>query len=158
MSNLDKMLDEALRQKYGVAWLDEQLALRTRCCAVMVVDMCGFTRTCENEGLAQALLDIRAMQRVVEAATKKSQGRVVKFEADNAYCSFTSIPLALTAAGRMVDRSVCSVGIGWGVTVFCDNDFYGLEVNLASKLAEDQGQAGDILLTRAAAAIRSGHS
>ena len=45
-----------------------------------------------------------------------------------------------------------SIGIGWGelLMIADDDDFYGNELNLASKLGEDIAEAGETLLTEAA--------
>lgn len=48
------------------------------------------------------------------------------------------------------DRIEVAVGIGHGPILLADHDFFGDEVNLASKLGEDIAGHGEILLTQAA--------
>ena len=50
-------------------------------------------------------------------------------------------------------RLYASIGIGFGdILVLADEDLFGDEVNLASKLGEDVAQGGMVLLTEAARA------
>ena len=48
-----------------------------------------------------------------------------------------------------------SYGIGYGDVLDLDEDMFGLEVNLASKLGEDLAEPGEALLTPSAAAAVS---
>ena len=50
------------------------------------------------------------------------------------------------------DHVKFSYGIGWGEVLDIEEDVFGLEVNLASKLGEDLAEPGEALLTPAAAA------
>ena len=91
-------------------------------------------------------------------------GRVVKVEADSLMLAF---PCAATACrgvdameralrrvnrGRPTDEQLAfSYGIGFGPVLELEDDVFGLEVNLASKLGEDLARPGEALLTPAAA-------
>jgi class 3 adenylate cyclase len=50
------------------------------------------------------------------------------------------------------ERFHFSYGIGYGEVLDLEDDVFGLEVNLASKLGEDLARPGQVLLTPAAAA------
>jgi class 3 adenylate cyclase len=49
------------------------------------------------------------------------------------------------------DRLRFSYGIGFGDVLELEEDVFGLEVNLASKLGEDHARPGEVLLTSSAA-------
>lgn len=133
---------------------------------VMVLDMCGFSRITARHGIIHFLALIRRMQRAVLPIVERHHGRVVRTEADNVFALFETVPRALTAATRMheaLDRINAvlpedwdvhvGIGIGYGpMLVVGDDDVYGHEMNLASKLGEDTATAGQTLLTEAAAA------
>ena len=58
--------------------------------------------------------------------------------------------------GRVTDEQLCfSYGIGYGDMLDLEEDLFGLEVNLASKLGEDLAKPGEALLTPTAAAALS---
>jgi class 3 adenylate cyclase len=93
------------------------------------------------------------------------EGEIVKVEGDSLLVRFDDA----TAACRGVDaleeclrrlnrgrpeneQLVFSYGIGYGDVLDLEQDLFGLEVNLASKLGEDLAQPGEALLTPAAAA------
>ncbi len=88
----------------------------------------------------------------------------MKAEADNLYCLFETVDEAVKSSREIISRLntvnvllpadrrlYASIGIGFGdVLVLEDEDLFGDEVNLASKLGEDVAQGGDVLLTEAA--------
>jgi class 3 adenylate cyclase len=133
---------------------------------VLVLDMCGFSRLTLRYGIIHFLAMIRRMQVVVAPIVERAGGRVVKTEADNLFAAFPDVPQALTAARRIGAELArqneilpddwdlhVGIGIGYGdVLMVGGGDFFGGEVNLASKLGEDLAAAGDVLLTEAAAA------
>lgn len=140
---------------------------RTR--AVFVLDMAGFSLSVQRHGIIHHLARIHRMRAVAGAAVRDCGGTVVKFEADNAFATFDTVAAAVRAATRInrdlasandaasVENTVhVSVGIGYGSILLACDDFYGDEVNLASKLGEDIGGHGEVLLTdRAKRALRS---
>jgi class 3 adenylate cyclase len=91
---------------------------------------------------------------------------LLKAEADNLYCLFGDVNSAVKAAREIIRqlttvnvllpatrRLYASIGIGFGdILVLEDEDLFGDEVNLASKLGEDVAQGGMVLLTEAARA------
>jgi adenylate cyclase len=134
--------------------------------AVLVLDMCGFSRLSLRHGIVHFLAMIRRMQRVVAPVVEGAGGQVIKTEADNLFATFADVPPAVRAARRIgVDLARhnavlprdwdvhVSIGIGYGELLLVGReDLYGCELNLASKLGEDLAGPGEILLTAAAQA------
>ncbi len=132
--------------------------------AIMVLDMAGFSRLTIKHGIIHFLAMIRRMQVTIVPIIRHGRGRVVISEADNVFAVFSTVAQSVAAAkrihaelGRMnevlpEDWDIhVSIGIGYGdVLMVGDHDFFGSELNLASKLGEDVATAGDILVTAAA--------
>lgn len=132
--------------------------------AIMVLDMAGFSRLTIKHGIIHFLAMIRRMQIAVVPLVRKGRGRIVKSEADNIFAVFPTVPLAVTVASRIQAELArmneilpedwdihVSIGIGYGdVLMVGEDDFFGSELNLASKLGEDIANAGELLLTAAA--------
>jgi len=131
---------------------------------VLVLDMAGFSMSVQRHGIIHHLAKIHRMRDIVGEVTESLRGVVVKFEADNAFLTFGTVATAICAALCAKDRFAesnrvtakedgieASIGIGYGPIILADHDFYGDEVNLASKLGEDLAENGEVLLTQAAA-------
>jgi len=128
---------------------------------IMVVDMSGFTRLSREHGIVHYLSMVRRMQITSRPIIESYQGQVVRFEADNAYARFTNpgdaisaavaLNLAMDAANIITPDELdirISCGIDHGKCLIPDvSDFYGTPVNNASKLGEDLGEPGQILVT-----------
>lgn len=133
--------------------------------AVLALDMSGFSRTTRQRGIVAFLLMIHRMKQLAGSAIAAEGGVVVKAEADNLYCLFDGVAQAVRAAqaihaalddeNRACAEERClyaAIGIGYGrILHLPGEDLFGDEVNLACKLGEDIAQAGQILLTAAAA-------
>ena len=124
--------------------------------AIVVIDMVGFSRKTQVNGIIPALQEIHLLQDIAIPILEKHGGRVFKVDADNLYVVFADAQLALQATDHLLvhlnaaDIHV-SIGIGYGeVLVIGDDDLYGHEMNLASKLGEDIAGNDEILLTEAA--------
>ena len=106
----------------------------------------------------------RDLQNIVRPVVAGSGGRVIKTDADNVFATFDDAPAALAAA-RAIQRSLdaanaflpedwdlhASIGIGYGPLLVVDEeDLFGSEMNVASKLGEDIAGRGEILLSVAA--------
>lgn len=140
--------------------------IRTGC--IVVVDQAGFTRNVLEHSTADALSDVWLMRRELIPVFRQFGGEVFKVDADNLYVFFDRVEPALEAsakahrtliaASRKRKRPVAAcIGIGYGELFYIssEDDYYGPEVNLASKLGEDVAEAGETFLTEAAvAAIR----
>jgi class 3 adenylate cyclase len=132
--------------------------------AVWVLDMCGFSRLTVRYGITHFLAMIQRLHQLVRPIVIEHGGRVVKTEADNVFAAFPEVGAAVAAARRVQERLAtanaflpedwdlhASIGIGYGeILVIGDDDFYGNELNLASKLGEDVAGPGEIYLTEAA--------
>lgn len=128
---------------------------------IMVLDMSGFTRATQQGNIISFLLSINQMQRLVVPVVKEHGGLLVRAEHDNLTCLFDRVQDALAASSEITARLesanvilpsdkelYCSIGIGYGSILNVANEtIYGNEVNLASKLGEDIGNLGDVLLT-----------
>ena len=147
-------IDRAIRDRF------------TRTLAVLVMDMSGFSRLTQRYGIIHFLAMIERMHDLVlpVVSAPRFGGRLLKLAADNVYAVFPDAPLALDAARevhRRLDAAnqvlpadwdvhVC-IGIGYGdVLAVGDDEVYGSEMNLASKLGEDVACGGETLLTEAA--------
>ena len=132
--------------------------------AVMVLDMCGFSRLTMRHGITHFLAMIHRLHGIVGPIVAAREGRVVKTEADNVFAIFPDVAPAVAAAGDIQERLRAanavlpedwdlhaSLGIGYGELLMVDGeDLYGNEMNLASKLGEDVAGSGEIFLTAAA--------
>jgi adenylate cyclase len=117
--------------------------------ATMEADLAGFVRFTEEEGEAEAL-DL--VERFVDAVeeTLPSGARVVKNIGDGVMIVGND-PGELTDWARSFQRSFEQrarprIGIHYGNTVYRDGDYYGRNVNLASRVVE-RAHAGEVLVT-----------
>ena len=132
---------------------------RTR--AVLVLDMCGFSRLTMRYGITHFLAMIRRLVTIVRPVVADAGGQIVKTEADNVYATFDDVPQALAAA-RAIQGSLAAantflpedwdlhaaIGIGYGpLLLIGEHDLYGSEMNVASKLGEDVAGRGEVLLS-----------
>jgi class 3 adenylate cyclase len=133
--------------------------------AVWVLDMCGFSRLTMRYGITHFLAMIHRLHGIVRPLVTRNKGRIVKTDADNVFAVFDRVEAALEAARDVQEHLAtanaflpedwdlhASIGIGWGelLMIANDDDFFGNELNLASKLGEDIAEAGETLLTEAA--------
>ena len=127
--------------------------------AILILDQSGFTRILFEHGVELALDLVWRMRRVAIPVLRDFGGEVYKVDADNIYSFFTSVDAALdaaTAAHRALaedEQGIAgSVGIGYGTFLHLpsEDDYFGGEVNVASKLGEDIAAARETLLTEAA--------
>ncbi len=164
---LQEMLDHPDRQDRLTAEIERLFGQRK---AVMVLDMSGFSRTTQTHGIVSFLLMIHQMHVLTRPCIADHRGVTVKEEADNLYCLFDTPHDALQAAAAIhrtlgtanqllaEERKLyASIGIGYGDILYIgDEDLFGNEVNLASKLGEDIAERGETLLTGAARAALPG--
>ena len=149
---LRAQIDEAITQAF------------VRPVAMLVLDMCGFSRITASHGIIHFLALIHRMEQAARPAIAANGGEVVKQEADNLFAVFTHPQNALEAALdilRALDamntvqppesQLLASVGIGYGPTlVVAGKDLFGHEMNIACKLGEDIAGPGQVLLTQEA--------
>ena len=164
-AELARLLDARNEHPESLAEIDAEIWQRfghTR--AVLVLDMCGFSRLTMRYGITHFLAMIRRLQTIVRPVIAAGGGHVVKTEADNVFATFDDVPQALATA-RAIQRSLdaantflpedwdlhAAIGIGYGPLILVgDDDLFGSEMNIASKLGEDVAGRGEILLSEAA--------
>ena len=160
--NLMKLLDELGEHPERIEEITERIeSIFEQERTIMVLDMSGFTRATQQGNIISFLLSINQMQRLVTPVVEDNSGLVVRAEHDNLTCLFDSVDDAIAASREVRERLesanvilpsdkelYASIGIGHGQILNIDNEaIYGNEVNLASKLGEDIGGLGDVLLT-----------
>ncbi len=132
--------------------------------AILVLDMCGFSRITQSHGIIHFLAMIHQMEQAARPAIDGNGGEIIKQEADNLFAVFNTPGQALEAAldtlrALQAMNTVLpperilnvSAGIGFGPTlVIAHQDLFGPEMNCACKLGEDIAGANEILLTEAA--------
>ena len=118
--------------------------------AIAFADLAGYTRLTEEEG---ELTAVDAVERFIEAVevTLPDEARVIKTIGDEAMI-VGSDPAALTdwAVGfqsLQTERPLPRIAIHYGVALYRDGDYYGREVNIASRVAA-RSAAGEVLVTR----------
>lgn len=162
-SLLDEIIDQPERREELEGQIDESFVAER---AVLVIDMSGFTRTTQAHGIIEYLLVIRRLRALATTIVAERGGDIVKSEADNLFCVFPDVAVAVDASREIVagvraanvalpanEELYLSIGIGFGrVVLIGGEDVMGNEVNLACKLGEDVADHGQVLLTEAARA------
>jgi len=132
--------------------------------AVMFTDLSGFSRNVAKFGILHFLQIIFEKQQLLIPVVQHHGGVLVKSEADSMLLIFPSASEAVIAGVEMQracervnvgrpeeDRMILCLGIGHGrMLKIGDEDVFGHEVNLASKLGEDTAKGHEILVTPAA--------
>ena len=120
--------------------------------AVMFTDMAGFSSETSSRGILSALTRVYIAQEILAAAIEQNEGAVLKSMGDSLLAIFKNPDSAYNCAtdlSRSELYSSLTIGIGYGkVLQFGKLDIYGEEVNLASRLAEDLGTGGQLLVTK----------
>jgi adenylate cyclase len=118
--------------------------------AIAFADLTGYTRMTEEEG---ELTAVDAVERFVDAVenTLPDEARVIKTIGDEAMIVGPD-PAALTdwAVGFQRlhrERPLPRIAIHYGVALFRDGDYYGRDVNIASRVAA-RAAGGEVLVTR----------
>jgi class 3 adenylate cyclase len=169
-AELSRLLDARNEHPESLAEIDAEIWRRFgRTRAVLVLDMCGFSRLTMRYGITHFLAMIRRLQTIVRPVIAAGGGTLIKTEADNVFATFGDVQPALATA-RAIQRSLdaanvflpedwdlhASIGIGYGPLLFVgaessdEQDLFGSEMNIASKLGEDVAGRGEILLSEAA--------
>ncbi|MCX5745364.1 MAG: adenylate/guanylate cyclase domain-containing protein [Proteobacteria bacterium] len=166
-TRLWRLVEERTRPGADVAAIDARIwSLFGDDWAVMATDLSGFSRNVAKFGITHFLQIIHEQQRLLVPVIEAHDGIVVKSEADSFLLLFKTVPSAVTAALAMQqtcakvnarrhveEQIILCLGIGYGrVLKIGDEDVFGHEVNLASKLGEDIARGGEVLLTPGARA------
>jgi adenylate cyclase len=142
-------IDQRIWDLFGERW------------AVMFTDLSGFSRHVAEFGIVHFLQVIHESQRVLVPVIEERDGILLKTEGDSMLVMFRNPAKALACSIAMQgvleeynkdrsasERVLLCVGLGYGdVLRIGDDDVFGAEVNAASKLGEDEADAGDILVT-----------
>lgn len=134
--------------------------------AIVFTDTADFTLRTARDGILHFLMVFERVTEVAEPVLRRTGGELVKAEGDSFLIRYRDVGaacrgvMALDAAlqrlnsGRPENEQVhFSYGIGYGDVLDIEDDMFGLEVNLASKLGEDLAEPGEALLTPSAAAV-----
>jgi len=145
--------EDDLRERYG------------RTCAVVVIDSSGFTRTTREHGIMYVLSKLQQMREAIIPVLNRNKCFSYITEADSFIALFPDVECAFNAvlesAQAVCDRRIMftperpykiDAGIGYGSLLITGGhgEFFGSEMNLASKLGEDTAQANQLLITDAA--------
>jgi adenylate cyclase len=132
---------------------------------IVFTDTADFTLRTARDGILHFLMVFDTATSVCQKVVKRTGGETVKVEGDSLLLRYDDANdavrsvLALDEAIQAYNRGQpeneqvhFSYGIGFGDVLDTDDDMFGLEVNLASKLGEDLAEPGEALLTASAAA------
>jgi adenylate cyclase len=117
--------------------------------AIAFADLAGYTRYTEEEGEEEALSSV---ERFVEGVsnTLPEDARVVKTIGDEVMVVGQNIGAlvdwAVGFTGLFDERPEPRIGIHWGTTLYRDGDYFGREINLASRVVA-RARGGEVLVT-----------
>jgi adenylate cyclase len=117
--------------------------------AIAFADLAGYTRFTEEEGEEEALSSV---ERFVEGVTNTlpDDARVVKTIGDEVMVVGNDIHAlvdwAVGFVGLFDERPEPRIGLHWGTTLYRDGDYFGREVNLASRVVA-RARGGEVLVT-----------
>jgi class 3 adenylate cyclase len=141
-------VDRAIWDEFGGEW------------AVLFTDLVGFSRQVSRFGIIHFLQVIHEQQKLLRPLLERDGGLFVKSEGDSLFALFRQARDAVQCAVAM--QQACQA---WSATrapedkvILCvgrllkigDDDIYGQEVNIASKLGEDTAKGDEILVSSAA--------
>jgi adenylate cyclase len=119
--------------------------------AIAFADLAGYTRLTEEEGEEEA---VSAVERFIEAVevTLPDDARVVKTIGDEVMIvgsdASTLVDWAVGFQSMVADqRPLPRIGMHYGLTLYRDGDYYGREVNQASRVAA-RAAGGEVVVTR----------
>jgi adenylate cyclase len=119
--------------------------------AIAFADLAGYTRFTEEEGDEEAL---QSVERFVERVdnTLPEDARVIKTIGDEVMVVGHDIGAlvdwAVGFTGLFEERPEPRIGIHWGTSLYRDGDYFGREVNLASRVVA-RARGGEVLVTDA---------
>jgi adenylate cyclase len=138
---------------------DESAAGRVRV-AIAFADLAGYTRFTEEEGEEEALSSV---ERFVEGVTHTlpEDARVVKTIGDEVMIVGTDVGALVDWAvgflGTVEERPEPRIGMNVGSTLYRDGDYFGREVNLASRVVA-RARGGEVLVADSVVEAVSGAS
>jgi adenylate cyclase len=117
--------------------------------AIAFADLAGYTRYTEEEGEEEALSSV---ERFVEGVsnTLPDDARVIKTIGDEVMVVGQNIGAlvdwAVGFTSLFDERPEPRIGIHWGTTLYRDGDYFGREINLASRVVA-RARGGEVLVT-----------
>jgi class 3 adenylate cyclase len=133
--------------------------------AVVFTDTADFTLRTARDGILHFLMVFDAVAEIAAKVIDKTGGEMVKVEGDSLLIRYDDVNAACRGVLALDESIVAynrtraeneqvhfSYGVGYGDVLDTDEDMFGLEVNLASKIGEDLAEPGEALLTPCAAA------
>jgi adenylate cyclase len=118
--------------------------------AIAFADLAGYTRLTEEEGELQA---VDAVERFVESVevTLPEEARIIKTIGDEVMVvgsdPATIVDWAVGFQRLHQERPLPRIGIHYGNALYRDGDYYGRDVNIASRVAA-RSAGGEVLVTR----------
>ena len=117
--------------------------------AIAFCDLAGYTRYTEEEGEEQALSYVERFIDLVDE-TLPEDARIVKTIGDEVmvvgYDVATLTEWAVGFQRLFDDRPPARIGVHTGATIYRDGDFFGRDVNLASRVVA-RARGGEVLVT-----------
>jgi adenylate cyclase len=130
---------------------DEDVDLGRIRVAIAFADLAGYTRFTEEEGEEEALSSV---ERFVEGVTHTlpEDARVVKTIGDEVMVVGQDVGAlvdwAVGFTGLYDERPEPRIGVHWGTTLYRDGDYFGRDVNLASRVVA-RARGGEVLVSDA---------
>jgi adenylate cyclase len=121
--------------------------------AMCFLDISGYTRLTQERGDAAAAQLAEQLGRLVQRTAVKHGGRAVKWLGDGVMLFFPNPGPGVVAALEMMAGVAeaglppAHVGLHAGPVIFQEGDYYGLTVNVASRIA-DYARPGEVLVTQ----------
>jgi class 3 adenylate cyclase len=133
--------------------------------AIVFTDTADFTVRTAQDGILHFLMVFEVIAQEAAKVVRRTGGELVKVEGDSLLIRYDDVNVACRGVVELEDalqrlnrgrpeneQLHFSYGVGYGDVLDLDEDMFGLEVNLASKLGEDLAEPGEALLTPSAAA------
>jgi adenylate cyclase len=118
--------------------------------AIAFADLAGYTRLTEEEG---ELTAVDAVERFVEAVevTLPDEARIIKTIGDEVMIIGSDVSTltdwAVGFQSMQTERPLPRIAVHWGVALYRDGDYYGRDINIASRVAA-RSAGGEVLVTR----------
>lgn len=149
-NNEKEIIDQKIWDLFGENW------------CIMFTDLSGFSKKTAKFGIIHFLQTIYESEVILEPIIEKHDGFLLKTEGDSMLIIYRNPDKALSSAIEMQeslkeynkqkdeeDQVLLCLGLGYGkILRIGDDDVFGEEVNMASKLGEDTAKAYDILVTK----------
>lgn len=164
---LGRLIEDRLTPGANVAEVDARIRsfFEEEWCVVFT-DMAGFSRHAAQNGIVPFLCLVHELKRIARPVFESHGGFVLKVIADSFLVVFRRAPDALASVielqralahyrvGKPVEQHIeVGAGIGFGkVLKIGDEEVFGVEVNYAARLGEDEAKPWEVLMTDAARA------